>query len=78
MRSGNPFVIGLVVEEVGRLVDQAMAADGKVSVEQCAERLRARYPSIEIVHDRLLEEIRLATEARGTAVQIDGIGPESC
>jgi hypothetical protein len=71
---GGAFIRGLVAEEINCLVAEAIATGAKVSVAECAAKVRLRYPACDLTDEQLAAEVMLAATAVGVTLHP---GPEN-
>ena len=70
MREAKPlFTEGLVPEEIRRLVAEAIAKQGTISVLDCVAKVAAAYPDRGISKRQIADEILAAAAAAGVAVE---------
>ena len=69
----SPFIEGLVSEEIRRLVAEAIADGGIMSVANCVAKVVAVYPNCGISKRQIADEVMMAAAAAGVAVEIGPI-----
>jgi hypothetical protein len=66
----TPFIEGLVSKEIRRLVAEAIADGGMLSVANCVARITVVYPNCGISKRQIADEVVMVAAAAGIAVEI--------